>query len=67
MIPTLTPNQYVTWLYTPRGGYGFTTPVKAQVVEVHAKRICIRIWNRYTGEEYYRHVTPDKLVAGEGK
>src|SRR6266487_2028804 len=30
--PAVTPGQAVTWLYVPRGGYGFVCPVPATVV-----------------------------------
>jgi len=37
----VTPGQAVTWLYVPRGGYGFVCPVPATVVSVSAKRVTI--------------------------
>jgi hypothetical protein len=33
------PGQPVTWLHTPRGGYGYTYPVNAVVVKVGKKRV----------------------------
>ncbi len=37
------PGALVTWLHTPRGGYGYTMPVDAKVVS-HARRP--RTWVR---------------------
>lgn len=37
------PGALVTWLHTPRGGYGYTMPVDAKVIS-HARRP--RTWVR---------------------
>lgn len=43
------PGALVTWLHTPRGGYGYTMPVDAKVLS-HAKRpgtwVCIEVTTR---------------------
>jgi hypothetical protein len=41
--------QLVTWLYTPRGGYGFTTPVDATVIRVNPKSVRIQVWHKRLG------------------
>ena len=40
---TLTPGQRVIWLYTPRGGYGYTQRVDAEVVKIGPKRVKIKV------------------------
>ncbi len=37
-----TVGQSVTWLYTPRGGYGFVVPVAGKVAKVGKARV--QIW-----------------------
>ena len=51
-----------TWLYTPRGGYGYTIPVDAEVVAVYPSRVRIRV-RRRDGALVERSVTPERLRA----
>lgn len=52
----------VTWLYTPRGGYGYTMPLDARVLKVTAKRVVIGVRTR-DGREVTRTVRPERLRA----
>ena len=46
------PGQIVNWMYRQRGGYGFTIPIKAEVVKHTPKRVQIRVWRKTpSGEE----------------
>jgi hypothetical protein len=36
---TLTPGDRVIWRYTPRGGYGYTQRVDAEVIKIGPKRV----------------------------
>jgi len=57
---TITPGQQLTWTYTPRGGYGFSYPVNAEVVKVNSKTIRIRVQKR-NGTMVERNVKPESL------
>jgi hypothetical protein len=54
------PGDKMTWLYTLRGGYGYTIPVNAEVVRVNAKTVRIRV-QRVSGEMIELNVKPDSL------
>jgi len=45
----------VTWLYVPRGGYGYTQCVDAEVVKLWLNRVSIRV-QKASGESVVRHV-----------
>lgn len=59
------PGQRVTWMWTPRGGYGYTTPVRAEVIRATAKRVRIRVWRIVNGKEVpvEKSVDPANLRA----
>ena len=54
----------LTWLHTPRGGYGYTMPVDAKVVG-HGRRpstrVTIEVERARTGEKVKRHVQAENL------
>ena len=50
----------VTWLHTPRGGYGYTFLVDGVVVSVGPKRVTIEVV-RTSGEIVRRSVRPEHL------
>lgn len=50
----------MTWLYTPRGGYGFTIPVNAEIVKVNSKTVRVRVQKR-SGAMVERDVKPENL------
>lgn len=54
------PGDKLTWIYTPRGGYGFSYPVNAEVVKVNAKTVRIRV-ARHDGTQVQRNVKPEHL------
>jgi hypothetical protein len=54
------PGDKVTWLYTPRGGYGYIIPVNAEVVRVSGKTVRVRV-QRVDGEMVERNVRPESL------
>ena len=56
----LQPGSLATWLHEPRGGYGFTYPVNAEVLRVTAKRVLIRVPLK-AGGTAERWVTPERL------
>jgi hypothetical protein len=60
-----TPGQSVTWVWKPRGGYGYEIPCRAEVVRLSGKRVQIRVWsiNRITREETpeLKFVRPESL------
>jgi len=50
----------VTWIHTPRGGYGYTWPVEVEVLHVTPKRVRIRV-ALLGGETVERTVRPEHL------
>lgn len=50
----------VTWLYTPRGGYGYTYPVDGVVEKIGRTRVQIRV-KRHNQEEALRWVSLENL------
>jgi hypothetical protein len=58
------PGDKMPWLYTPRGGYGYTIPVNAEVVKVSAKTVRVRV-RRVNGEMVERNVKPASLKMRE--
>lgn len=56
------PGDLMSYQYTPRGGYGFSYPVNAEVVKVNAKTVRVRLQRR-SGEMVERNVSLDKLTA----
>ena len=54
------PGDLVTWLHTPRGGYGYTFLVDGVVVSVGPKRVTIEVV-RTSGEIVRRSVRPEHL------
>ncbi len=63
---TFTPGQRVIWNYTPRGGYGYTQRVDAEVVQVGAKRVKIKVRRiRPINEIVEKWVTAERLEAIE--
>lgn len=63
----ITPGVSATWLYTPRGGYGYTMPVDAVIVKAGPQRVKIEV-RKATGELVQRWVKPEHLQprAAEG-
>lgn len=49
--------QQVTWLWKPRGGYGYRIPVKAEVMKVGKKRVQIKTQVRAQGCSEWQDVT----------
>jgi hypothetical protein len=60
MSNTYQPGDLATWLYEPRGGYGYIIPVDAEVVRVTGKRVRVRV-RRVSGEMVERTVTEERL------
>jgi hypothetical protein len=59
---TLTPKQRVIWRYTPRGGYGYTQRVDAEVVKIGPKRVKIKVRRiRPNERDEEKWVKPEKL------
>lgn len=54
------PGDKMTWMYTPRGGYGFSYPVNAEVVKVNAKTVRVRVQRR-NGQVVERNVKTESL------
>jgi len=54
------PGDKVTWLYTPRGGYGFVIPVNAEIVKVNPKTIRIKV-QKTNGTIVERNVDPGNI------
>lgn len=54
------PGDKLTWLYTPRGGYGYITPVDAEVLKVGSRKVKIRV-RKVSGELVERWVSPENL------
>lgn len=58
------PGAAVTWLHTPKGGYGYIMPVDAEV-ESHARRpgtrVVIKVWSRDKGRFVRRQVDASNL------
>ena len=61
-LATFKPGDAVTWLYTPRGGYGYRIPVDAIVRKLGARRVQIEA-PLASGALRLIWVTPEKLVA----
>jgi hypothetical protein len=59
-LSELVPGQAVSWIYVPRGGYGFSTPVDAVVVKVGKARVRIEVSLR-NGRRVQRFVKPESL------
>lgn len=59
-LQRIQPGQQLTWLYTPRGGYGYTQPVDAEVVSVGPKKGRIRVKHISGGLVEYS-VKPESL------
>ena len=60
------PGSLVTWLHTPRGGYGFIMPVGATVTKVHSRasqEVTIEFVAR-SGRVVQRVVPVDSLRRG---
>lgn len=60
------PGQQLTWLHVPRGGYGFSWNVDAEVVKVGRSLVTIRV-KKASGEMVERRVKPDSLRAKGAK
>lgn len=61
-----TPGMAITWLHTPRGGYGYVVPVPGRVVSVGKKLVRISIWRQSDNSEVERNVDAGSLKpAGE--
>lgn len=54
------PGDKVTWLYTPRGGYGYVIPVDGVVIKVNRSTVRIKVKNR-SCVEVERNVRPENL------
>lgn len=54
--------QHVTWLYVPRGGYGYVIPVDGLVTGIGAARVQIEV-KKQGGEMVKRWVKPESLRA----
>lgn len=54
------PGDLMTYDCTPRGGYGFTYPVNAEVVKVNRVTVRIRVQRR-NGAVVERNVRPESL------
>lgn len=50
----------VTWLHVPRGGYGYSMPVDAKIVRLHAKYVTVEVKKR-SGDLVYRRVLRTSL------
>jgi hypothetical protein len=51
---------HVTWVHTPRGGYGYSMPVDVQIVALHGKHATVRVKKR-SGEVVLRRVARSSL------
>lgn len=49
--------QSVTWMWKPRGGYGWECPVKAEIVRIGRKRAQIKVQQRMRGGSDWEDVT----------
>jgi len=58
--------QELTWLHTPRGGYGYVIPVNAVITKIGRKRVQVKIAKR-NGEKVLRWVSPTSLRERDGK
>jgi len=54
------PGDQVTWLHTPRGGYGYVYPIDGVVEKVGKTRVQILV-KKKNGEEILRWVSPQNL------
>jgi hypothetical protein len=54
------PGDRLTWMYTPRGGWGYSYPVDAEVIKVNAETVSIRA-KKKDGAEIVRQVRPENL------
>ncbi len=52
----------IVWLFTPRGGYGYSYYVTGQVVRATTKRVLIRV-RRHDNTLVERWVKPDNVKA----
>lgn len=50
----------VTWLHTPRGGYGYSIPIDVEIVRLHEAHATVKIKNR-SGAIEQRRVARSKL------
>lgn len=50
MSATFQPGQRVIWMQQHRGGYGYVTPVKAEVIRMTGQRVRIRVWRNEDGQ-----------------
>jgi hypothetical protein len=50
----------VTWMHIPRGGYGYSLPIDAEIVKLHAKHATVKVKKR-SGEVVRRRVTLSSL------
>ena len=57
---TYQPGDRATWMYTPRGGYGYTRAVPCIVVRVTPRRVTIRAPLERGGTRVVS-VTPERL------
>lgn len=55
----------VNWIYTPKGGYGYSINIAAIVVEIGSKKIKIRVARQNNGQwqQVFRWVEPKNLFA----
>jgi len=54
------PGDKLTWMYTPRGGWGYSYPVEAEVIKVNEKTVSIRATKK-DGTVVVRQVAPQNL------
>ena len=66
MAEALTIGQRVTWLYQPRGGYGYTVPVDARVVRFSRRGRPVIEVRTVAGEAVTRCVLAESLRAPHG-
>lgn len=59
------PGDRLVWLYTPRGGYGYSYAVDARVVKVGAKKVQIEVPHVHLGP-VLRWVSPERLRPRSG-
>jgi hypothetical protein len=50
----------VTWLHVPRGGYGYSMPIDAEIVRLHAKHATVKVKKR-SGDLVQRRVALSSL------
>lgn len=55
------PNTPCIWNHTPRGGYGYTFPIAAIVVDSSGPRVKIRVFNPRTVQVEEKSVIPSRL------